>query len=194
MKNILVLISLIIFYIILIGRTILLSNNGIKVIVIGKNSNKITNLLENLALPFLILWAILISLMAFNIEIPIIFNELVKNSYLYYLGILLCYIGLLIFICSVASFGDSWRIGIDNDNQGKLVTNGVFKYSRNPLFLCMDIYFIGITLVYPRLIFIIMTLIFVVAVHRQILNEEKHLLNIYKEDYKNYKKQTRRYL
>jgi protein-S-isoprenylcysteine O-methyltransferase Ste14 len=37
-------------------------------------------------------------------------------------------------------------------------------------------------------------LILVVGIHKQILNEEKHLLNIYKEDYQNYKKQTRRYL
>ena len=39
-----------------------------------------------------------------------------------------------------------------------------------------------------------MTLIFIIGVHKQILNEEKHLLAIYKEDYKNYKKETRRYL
>ncbi|MCL2116566.1 MAG: isoprenylcysteine carboxylmethyltransferase family protein [Methanobrevibacter sp.] len=194
MINILVIVSLIIFYTLFIGRTISLARNGIKVIVLGGVSNKINNLLENLTLPFLILWAILILLKVFNIEIPIIFDLIIKNSYLSYIGVILCYMGLAIFLSALISFGNSWRVGIDNNNQGKLVTAGVFKYSRNPIFLFMDIYFIGITLIYPTPIFILMTLIFVVGSHKQILNEEKHLEKIYKEEYLNYKKQTRRYL
>jgi len=194
MIDIFVVISLIIFYTLFIGRTIWLAINGTKVIVLGGASNKIDNLLENLTLPFLILWAILILSMVFNIEFPIIFDLVIKNSYLSYIGVTLCYMGLVIFLNALISFGKSWRVGIDKDNQGKLVTTGIFKYSRNPIFLFMNIYFIGITLVYPTLIFILMTLIFVIGSHKQILNEEKHLAKIYKEDYLNYKKQTRRYL
>jgi len=194
MINILVIASLIIFCILFIGRTISLQKSGIKVIVLGKNSEKIRDLLENLTSPFLILWAILILFIAFNIEIPIIFDIIVKNDYLQYIGIILCYIGIIIFLSALISFGNSWRVGIDDKNQGELVTTGIFKYSRNPIFLFMNIYFIGITLVYPTLTFILMTLIFVIGVHKQILNEEKHLLTIYKEKYQNYKKQTRRYL
>ena len=194
MINTLVILSILIFYIIFIGRTILLSINGTKIIVLGKGSNKIDNLLENSTFPFLSLWAILILLIAFNIEIPIILDPIIQNNYLSYIGLILCYIGLLIFITALISFGNSWRVGIDNDNQGKLVTNGIFKYSRNPIFLFMNMYFIGITLVYPTLIFILMTLIFIMGVHKQILNEEKHLSNIYKEEYQDYKKKTRRYL
>jgi len=194
MINILVILSLLIFYILFIGRTILLAINGTKVIVLGNASNKIDNLLENSTLPFLVLWATLILLIAFNIKVPIILDPIIQNSYLSYIGIISCYMGLVIFLSALISFGKSWRVGIDNDNHGKLVTTGIFKYSRNPIFLFMNIYFIGITLVYPTLIFILMTLIFVIGVHKQILNEEKHLLKIYKENYQNYKKQTRRYL
>ncbi|MBZ9570976.1 isoprenylcysteine carboxylmethyltransferase family protein [Methanobrevibacter sp. TMH8] len=194
MPNILVIVSLLIFYTLFIGRTLLLSNTGIKVIVLGKDSNKLTSLLEKLTFPFLILWTILILLISLNVQIPIIFDTILKNSYLEYIGIILCYIGLVIFLIALISFGNSWRVGIDSDNQGKLVKNGIFKYSRNPIFLFMDMYFIGITLIYPTTLFIIMTLIFIIGVHKQILNEEKHLLAIYKEDYKNYKKETRRYL
>lgn len=193
MINSLIIISLLIFYLLFIGRTISLAVKRIKVIVLGRTKSKINNLLENLTLPFLILWTILILLMVFNIEIPIIFDPIIKNSYISYIGVILCYIGLIIFLAALISFGNSWRVGIDNDNQGKLVTTGIFKYSRNPIFLFMDIYFIGITLVYPTLIFIALTLIFILGAHKQILNEEKHLATIYKEDYLNYKKQTRRY-
>jgi len=194
MIEILVIGSLLIFYILFIGRTITLSNSGIKVIVLGKVSNKINNLLENSTLPFLILWTILILLISFNIKIPFIFDIIIKNSYLPYIGLMLCYIGLVIFLIALISFGNSWRVGIDSSNQGKLVTTGIFKYSRNPIFLFMNIYFIGITLIYPTFLFIIMTLILIIGIHKQILNEEKHLSKTYKEDYQNYKKQTRRYL
>ena len=194
MIEILVIGSLLIFYILFIGRTITLSNSGIKVIVLGKVSNKINNLLENSTLPFLILWTILILLISFNIKIPFIFDIIIKNSYLPYIRLMLCYIGLVIFLIALISFGNSWRVGIDSSNQGKLVTTGIFKYSRNPIFLFMNIYFIGITLIYPTFLFIIMTLILIIGIHKQILNEEKHLSKTYKEDYQNYKKQTRRYL
>ena len=194
MINTLVIISLVIFYTIFIGRTITLAISGIKVIVLGNASNKIDNLLENSTLPFLMLWAILILLMVFNIKIPIILDLIIISSYLSYIGVILCYIGLVIFLSALISFENSWRVGIDSDNPGKLVTNGIFKYSRNPIFLFMNIYFIGITLVYPTPIFILMSLIFIVGVHKQILNEEKNLAKIYKKDYLNYKKETRRYL
>jgi len=198
MIDIFVIISLVIFYILFIGRTISLSRSGVKVIVLGKTKNTIDNLLENSTLPFLILWTILILLIVFNVEIPLIFDIIIKNTflsdYLSYFGVILSFIGLIIFLSALVSFGKSWRVGIDNENQGKLITTGIFKYSRNPIFLFMDIYFIGITLVYPTPIFIFMTLIFAIGVHKQILNEEKHLARIYKEDYQNYKKQTRRYL
>ena len=194
MINTLVIISLVIFYTIFIGRTITLAISGIKVIVLGNASNKIDNLLENSTLPFLMLWVILILLMVFNIKIPIILDLIIINSYLSYIGVILCYIGLVIFLSALISFENSWRVGIDSDNPGKLVTNGIFKYSRNPIFLFMNIYFIGITLVYPTPIFILMSLIFIVGVHKQISNEEKNLAKIYNKDYLNYKKETRRYL
>ena len=194
MIEILVITSLVIFYILFIGRTISLARSGVKVIVLGGRKNLIDNLLENSTLPFLLLWTILILLMTFNIEIPFIFELIIKNSYLPFIGVVLSYIGLIIFLSALIAFGNSWRVGIDKDNQGELITNGIFKYSRNPIFLFMNIYFIGITLVYPTAIFILMTVIFMVGVHKQILNEEKHLEKIYKEDYQNYKEQTRRYL
>ena len=82
MIDIFVIISLVIFYILFIGRTISLSRSGVKVIVLGKTKNTIDNLLENSTLPFLILWTILILLIVFNVEIPLIFDIIIKNTFL----------------------------------------------------------------------------------------------------------------
>jgi len=72
--DVLVLISLGIFYILFIGRTVLLYKNGIKVWVIGTSTKKIFEIvLENLLIPVLFLWS------AFLVITPIkIVNSLKK--------------------------------------------------------------------------------------------------------------------
>ena len=61
--------------------------------------------------------------------------------------------GLGLFILSLISFGDSWRIGIDTRSAGDLVMTGVFSLTRNPIFLFLDVYFLGTWLIYPNLFF-----------------------------------------
>ena len=61
--------------------------------------------------------AFLIVLMVFNIEIPIMSVLIIKNSYLSYIGVTLCFLGLAIFFICLISFGNSLRVGIDTDNR-----------------------------------------------------------------------------
>jgi protein-S-isoprenylcysteine O-methyltransferase Ste14 len=95
---------------------------------------------------------------------------------------------------ALISFGKSWRIGIDENNSNELVTTGMFKYSRNPIFLFMDLYFTGIMLIYPNIVFIIIAVCTFIGIHLQILREERFLLKKFGEKYSEYKKQTRRYI
>ena len=196
MINIMALISLFLFHLLFVGRTIILSRRGVKVWVIGTSSKKLFEIiLENILMPFLVLWSIFVVLTALNVPMPgIISNILINIFWLKYAGILLCYIGLIIFLMALISFGKSWRIGIDESNSNELITAGIFKYSRNPIFLFMDLYFTGITLIYPNMVFIVVTICMITGIHLQILREEIFLLNKFGEEYIQYKKQTRRYL
>jgi len=196
MINVLVLISLFLFYLLFVGRTIILYKHGIKVLVIGTSSKKIFELiLENIFLPVLILWSLFVVITALNILTPGIFSKLfIDILWLKYVGILFCYIGLIIFLAALISFGKSWRIGIDEKNSNELITTGMFKYSRNPIFLFMDLYFMGIMLIYPNIVFIVFTFFVIIGIHLQIVREEKFLLNKFGEEYIKYKKQTRRYI
>jgi protein-S-isoprenylcysteine O-methyltransferase Ste14 len=196
MINILVLISLFLFYLLFFGRTIILSRHGIKVWVIGTSSKKLFEIiLENILMPVLILWGIFVVLTALNVLMPnIITKTWINIFWLKYVGILFCYIGLIIFLIALISFGKSWRIGIDEEKSNELITTGIFKYSRNPIFLFMDLYFMGIMLIYPNIVFIVITICVIIGIHLQIIREEKFLLNKFGGEYIKYKEQTRRYI
>jgi protein-S-isoprenylcysteine O-methyltransferase Ste14 len=196
----LVIISLTIFYILFVGRTILLYRKGIKVWVIGTSTKKLLeNILENILFPVLILWSIFIILTALHINLSAIIsdyliNYLINILWIKYIGIIFCYIGLIIFATALLSFGKAWRIGIDENNSNELITNGIFKYSRNPIFLFMDLYFSGIMIIYPNILFITVATGTIIGIHFQILREEIFLQTKFGEKYMEYKKQTRRYL
>lgn len=102
-------------------------------------------------------------------------------------GMILATFGTVIFIISMVTMQDSWRAGIPATDKTKLVTTGIYKISRNPAFLGMMMVFFN-----PILVFI--SLLGMVAIHFQILEEEKFLLSTFGEPYEEYRKKTRRYL
>ena len=194
--DIFVIISLAVFYLLFIGRTALLYRKGVKVFVIGTSTKKLFDIiLENILMPVLLLWSIFVVITALQIDLPMIISRLwIEIVWVKYVGITFCYIGLIVFLWSLISFGQAWRIGIDENNANELITSGIFRYSRNPIFLFMDLYFTGIMLVYPNIVFIIITIGTIIGIHLQILREEKFLLKKFGEKYIEYKSKTRRYV
>lgn len=51
-----------------------------------------------------------------------------------YLGLFILLIALIWTIIAQSHMKDSWRIGIDTQTKTELITTGVFRYSRNPIF------------------------------------------------------------
>jgi protein-S-isoprenylcysteine O-methyltransferase Ste14 len=103
-------------------------------------------------------------------------------------------LGLVLFGLAFVSFGDSWRVGLDQRTPGALVTRGVFTVSRNPIYVFLDAWFVGIFLINGTLIFLIFAVPAVVFLHWQILQEEKFLLRLYGRPYQVYRAKTGRYL
>ena len=194
--DILVIISMAIFYIIFFGRIILLYKKGIKVSMIGLGRKKLyVKILESASTVLSSLCFIFVIYVALHIDqSEIIVKYYLKINWIKYFGIILCYIGLLIFLLALISFGKVWRIGIDENNSNKLITSGIFKYSRNPIYLFMDIYFVGILLIYTNIVFIVIAIGILIGIHIQILREERFLTRKFGEKYREYKSMTRRYI
>src|SRR5499427_6237369 len=52
-------------------------------------------------------------------------------------GVLFCLAGLLLLLWSLISFRQSFRVGIDTDHPDKLIMDGAFAFSRNPIYVAL---------------------------------------------------------
>jgi protein-S-isoprenylcysteine O-methyltransferase Ste14 len=95
---------------------------------------------------------------------------------------------------SIAQFqmSNSWRIGIDEKNKTKLVTDGVFSISRNPIFLGMIISVLGLFFIVPNALTFFLTITTYIVIQIQIRLEEEFLQKQHSQDYVNYKLKTKR--
>jgi len=70
----------------------------------------------------------------------------------------------------------------------------VFAVSRNPIFVFMDAFAVGVFLLNGRLLFGLFAVLTVVAIHFQIRREEIFLEERYGDEYRAYRERTPRYL
>lgn len=103
-------------------------------------------------------------------------------------------LGDLIFLVAVVGMKDSWRAGIPDKDKTKLVTTGIYQYSRNPAFLGFDLMYLGVMLMYCNGLTVLFTVFAIVMLHLQILQEEKYLTAVFGKEYQTYKNQVFRYL
>ncbi|MCK5730776.1 MAG: isoprenylcysteine carboxylmethyltransferase family protein [Draconibacterium sp.] len=109
------------------------------------------------------------------------------------LGTIITIGSLIFFALTLQNFNKSLRFGMDSENLGGLITNGVFSISRNPFFISIILYFKGIALIYLSPFFIIFAALTMVSIHSFILKEEKFLQKNYGSEYEEYAKNVRRY-
>ena len=109
-------------------------------------------------------------------------------------GVLLAVAGQGLLWAAILTMGRSWRIGNDDVEPGVLVEHGVFRWSRNPIFLGLDGIAVASVLVQPSALFLGIAMVVLVVVHRQILSEERHLASTYGASYEEYRDRVPRYL
>ena len=191
-------IILILFYVIFFGRTLQMVLRGANPLVLGFGKKGLERVLEISFVVGLAGWtmeAVSHSLhLGAHIFPRVFYAHMFDVAFLRALGALIIASGLTLFALSLISFGNSWRVGIDTKNPGDLVTTGAFSLTRNPIFLFLDLYFIGTWLIYPNLFFGIFAVVSVVGIHWQILEEERFLARKYGKEYEKYREMAPRYL
>lgn len=167
-------------------RVSLMKKMGIKAMRFGEKDKK-----DFLIPPFALLFFYLIIANAFNL--PKLGVELFNSEIIHWAGVAFCLLGLIIFLLSLISFGKSFRVGIDEEHPGALVTTGVFAVSRNPIYTAFGFILLGIFLIFPNWILLLYLIVGVWLFNRQVLREEESLKKIYGEEYREYCKKVRRY-
>ena len=109
-------------------------------------------------------------------------------------GLALCVAAAAGIALSLASFGDSFRVGIDENKPDKLVTSGMFAMSRNPIYTCFLMFLAGLFLVHRNAALAVAAVLLAMAIHRQAIREEKFLAAHYGAEYEEHRKKVRRYL
>ena len=109
-------------------------------------------------------------------------------------GLGLVVLGFVIFVISLIHLGDSWRLGIDEQTPGELVTWGIYALSRNPIYVFFDLYFFGVFLLNGTLVLLIFAVLGAISLHLQIIQEERFLGRIYGQVYEEYCARTARYV
>ena len=118
----------------------------------------------------------------------------IKHSF--YIGTLLLLLGFVILISAVRLFrNDKTTVNpLSPEQATKLVTNGIFKYSRNPMYLGMAFVLGSIAAFYNPIGGIILIALFFVYITKfQIIPEERAMRDLFSDEFDRYIKVTRRW-
>lgn len=107
------------------------------------------------------------------------------GSVCFYLGLLSYILGLILCAVTMVHFAFPDQAGFNQ--------KGVYKFSRNPIYLSYFVILIGMSLLAQSLIFGLLTLIFQVSGHWIILSEERWCRKQFGQAYDRYRKAVRRY-
>lgn len=107
-------------------------------------------------------------------------------SWQFYVGLIIYIIGLILCAVSVMNFA------VDSTEGANY--NGLYRFSRNPMYVSYLVYFVGCALLTQSLVLCGIILIFQIVSHWIILSEERWCIKKFGEEYIQYMKKVRRYI
>lgn len=166
---------------------------GINPVTFGKSDSAhdyigaIMKIITGLLVLVVILYAFLPAWYHWLVPIPYLERDEIKWT-----GLIIAHLALIWIVIAQQQMKNSWRIGIDEQHRTGLVTNGLFAYSRNPIFLGMLFSVFGLFLVLPNLITFFVAVSSYIVIQIQIRLEEEFLGRQHGEAYTRYKERVRR--
>jgi protein-S-isoprenylcysteine O-methyltransferase Ste14 len=174
-----------VFYTAYITKMILLRRQGIKRSILGKNAFEVGLLIVTYGGA---------GVQIFSILFPSAVPGLTSFSAVHWLGIALMIFGTGFFVTAMIIMRNNWRAGFTDNQNTKLVTNGIYRVSRNPAFVGFDLLYIGCAFSFPNIVNIVAAVTALIMFHFPILSEERFLERAFGNEYRNYQKTVRRYI
>jgi len=102
------------------------------------------------------------------------------------IGVVLSLGGAILLVAAQLDLGAAWRIGIQEGARPGLVTAGVYRFCRNPIFSAMLVMLTGYTLLLPTRLSLALLVSAFAGMRAQVLTEEAYLSRAYGDAYREY--------
>ncbi len=178
-----------VFYLAYFGKMLGQRKKGIQTNQLGVGKKKKRTMYTERILRTITTVIVLVIIVSIYLNTTLISNKIVR-----YLGILLIGIGTGVFIAAMITMRDSWRAGIPQGEKLQIVTKGIYRVSRNPAFLGFDLTYIGATIAFGNVALLLFSMVAIIMMHLQILEEEKYMETTFRGEYITYKNRVGRYL
>jgi protein-S-isoprenylcysteine O-methyltransferase Ste14 len=139
-------------------------------------------------------WLLIALFAIFALDRWLPLTELIPAPF-HWLGMIFIIPGVLILLYSGASFIKAKSGLLPFSEATTLVTGGLYRYTRNPMYLGMVLFLLGVALYLGSLSVLIPVAAFGWIIDRQFIkNEEIFLAGIFGDEFKEYKKRVRRWV
>lgn len=109
------------------------------------------------------------------------------------LGTAWFYAGLPIYLLGLITNAMVF-VGFATTPPDKLVTKGIYRYSRNPMYLTQLPIFLGVSIAAASWVFLLISVVYMIMPLLWVEAEERHLLKLYGDAYREYMNRTPRYI
>ena len=139
----------------------------------------------------ILLMGLVLIILTIIIPIGIIFFGLpwylsFNNYYGTIFGVILVILGILLNSMAIMNLGYKYS-DTNTGNTDKLVTTGIYAYTRNPMYFGQGIIVVGLFIVFPLTVLLILVLLFVFALYSRAKTEEKELYEKFGVEYIRYR-------
>lgn len=104
----------------------------------------------------------------------------------FYIGLIIYSLGIVLYAVSIVNYAKPKMNGIN--------VNGLYRISRNPMYIAYFIYFLGCVLLTHSWTLLMLLIIFQISTHWIIISEERWCIKKFGEEYIRYMNKVRRYI
>jgi len=115
-----------------------------------------------------------------------VFLPLQSGATWLYSGLLIFLFGMVFIIVAVLNFAASPK--------GKVITKGLYRFSRNPMYVGLLLMQIGLGIACSSWLYLLLTVVLMILLNANLSAEERYCLYRYEDDYRKYKNSTPRWI